>query len=510
MASAQLLKKNIGEEFTCVGEWWLPKGSDPVNSKLKCFGTLTFSRGQGITLDIMGQLSGPKLPKNLVGDPVEIIWGRSEEGELITLSKCQSVGMTMGGVWTESYLVNCVFVSKNAWFAPGEHVTFTSLTLQYTHLAEWVGFSGFTAPSLNEFNEFIQSKKAQIIYERPSDLPPINVGDYAVSIRFGNSWPSIGPAIQKATIEQHTSIFIEPRNSKEIILDDAFILARGIQNFLSLVMYANPIYPLVIEGKVRIGEETSEKEPHATMRLLYVPAETKKPSERITKRDIVFSYKDVADIWEAALNKMVVVEDGKLELAFNEFFAEYFTPPEFTEDQFIAVLRALEALHRRTREKGYYMPKEEYSETLLTRLNDQIDKALLDGDINRDFHESLKQQLSRGYQYSLSARLDDLFTAYGTDFLALFAGKKKSDFIREIVATYNWLTHSDPEYRDDALDRGGEFALLNLRLQLFVIAVLLHYVGIPLEKVEKMFKLYKFDYLRAPGAVASQNSQTNK
>jgi len=120
----------------------------------------------------------------------------------------------------------------------------------------------------------------------------------------------------------------------------------------------------------------------------------------------------------------------------------------------------------------------------------------LNGDIQEDFHESLKKQLSYGYQYSLSARLDDLFATYGTEFLKLFIQKNKSDFIREIVATHNWLVHADPEYRDDALDRGAEFGLLNLRLQLFGIAVLLHYIGIPLEKVEKMFKLYKFDFLR--------------
>src|SRR5665647_226041 len=212
MASDQLWKKKIGEEFECMGEWWLSKGSDLADPELKCFGTLTFSSGQGIKLNIMGHLEGPKLPKNLIGEPVEMIWGQTEEGELITLFECQKVQITMGTVSTESYLVHSVFVSKNAWFSPGEDITFTSLIFQYTHLAEWVGISGFQPPDPNEFNEFFIGKKAKIIYERPSDLQPVNVGDFAVSIRFGNSWPSTGPTIQKATIEQYTSIFIEPRN----------------------------------------------------------------------------------------------------------------------------------------------------------------------------------------------------------------------------------------------------------------------------------------------------------
>jgi hypothetical protein len=427
-----------------------------------------------------------------------MIWGRSKEGELVTLFKCQSAGMTIGSVSTESYIVSSVFVSKNAWFTPGEDITFTSLTLQYMGLAEWVGISGFQPGNLNEFKDFIEGKEVKIVYKRPSDLQPINVGDYTLSIRFRGIWPSIGPSLHKATIEQHTSIFIEPRDSREILLHDAFVLARGIQNFLSLMMYDNPIYPLVMEGQVKIEEKTSEKEPNATMRLLYVPLETKKPTEKITRNDIVFSYDDVADIWESALNKMVIVEDGKLKAAFNDFFAEYFTPPEFTEDRFMAILRALEALQRQTRVSRYYMSEEEYRETLLKKFNEQIDKALLNGDINENFHESLKRRLSCGYQYSLGARLDDLFTVYGTEFLALFVGKNKNDFIRQIVATYNWLTHSDPEYRKDALDRGGELAFLNLRLQLFMVALLLGYVGVPLEKIADMFNDYKFHYLRIP------------
>ena len=118
---------------------------------------------------------------------------------------------------------------------------------------------------------------------------------------------------------------------------------------------------------------------------------------------------------------LVLVEGGRLKPAFNEFFADYFTPPPFNEDKFIAIVRALEVLHRRMRTIDYYMPKEQYHKTLLKKFNELIDKALL----NEEFQESLKKWLSCGYQYSLSTRLEDLFTAYGTEFLTLFVGKNK-------------------------------------------------------------------------------------
>jgi hypothetical protein len=496
MPSDQLLTKNIGEEFTCVGQWWLPSVSDHSSSEFKRGGTLTFSYKEGLKLEVMGQLETDKSFTDLLGRSVEMIWGVSTEGEFITLFDCQQVGMEIGTVWVESYLVDRVFVSKEAWFVPGEQVKFASLTLQFKNLADWVGSSGFQVPSFNRFDELVKSKKAEITYERPSDLPSINVRGYKVSIKFGNSWPAMGPSMQEATIRQYIVIAVEPRNSQDIAFDDAYVLANGIRNFLCLMIYPNAIYPLVIEGKVKLEEKTAKKEQYATMRLLYRPITTKQLSEKITRRDVIFAYEQVDGIWEAALNKLVVIKNGKLDLAFNKFFAEYFTPTEFTEDEFIAVIIALEDLQRSMRGKDYYLPKQEYKEKLLGVLNQQIDNALLEGKIKKDFQKSLKKRLGYAYQYSLETRLNDLFTTYATEFLSLFVEKTQSAFTRQIVATYHWLMHSNPEFRKDALDGGSELALVNLRLELFVVSMLLLYVGVPSEKIGEMLKLHQFEYLR--------------
>lgn len=232
------------------------------------------------------------------------------------------------------------------------------------------------------------------------------------------------------------------------------------------------------------------------MRLLYAPTETRRTPETLTRRDIVFAYADVSTIWEGALNKLIDSDGNKIDIAFNHFFAEYFTPPEFTEDEFIAILGTLEAFQRRTRERDYFMPREQYRKTLLKRFNEPLDTALHNGDISQDFHASLKKLLNSGYQFSLSERFDDLFTTYGNEFLTIFIREKKSDFIREIIATYNWLTHSDPEYRNDALKSGAELALMNQRLELFAVGLLLDYIGIPQEKIRDVYNLHRFEYLR--------------
>jgi hypothetical protein len=496
MASDQLYLKRIGEEFKCIGEWWLPRLPDPVNPGSKHCGTLTFIPGKGIKLDIIGGLDLSELQKDLFSDtPVDMIWGLSTKGELITLSKCRRVGMTIGTTWTESYLVHEVFVSKNAWFKPDERITFTSLTLQYTHLAEWVGISGFQVPSFEQHNEFIKNKRAEVIYKLPNDLQSFKMKDYAMSIGFGYSLPGIAPATQKATIEQHTTVRIKPRNSKEIAIEDARVLMRVIQNFLSLLMYEEPIYPLIIEGEVRIEGKTPEEKSRGAVRLLYEPINTKKSSDNINRHDVLFLYKDVADLWEDALNKMITIEDGELKPMFNDFFAEYFTPPKFVEDRFVAILRTIEDFHRRTSKKNDYMEKEEYYEKLLRKFSSVIDEARRTNNIGDAFESSLRKKLSTAYRYSLETRLDDLLSVYHNDFTIIFAGIDKKEFIREIAATYEWLTHFDDGDKK-AIKDGDKLAYLNLKLQLFMIALLFHYIGIPSEKIEAALMNNKFDYLR--------------
>jgi len=497
MPSDQLLTKNIGEEFVCVGQWWLPTGPDPLNPEHKCGGTLSFVRsGDGIKLEIMGQLQAEELQEKLVGRAIEMIWGISTEGELITLLNCHSAEMTMGAVWTESFIVGQVFVSKSAWFTPDEPLAFASLAIQYTHLADWVDVSGFRRPKPDEYNRFIVEKKAEIYFERPPDIPPIFVKNNAISIRFGNSWPSIRPAMQEAHIKQYTWIFVEPGNSEEITLDEALIFVRGIQNFLTLVMYDNAIYPIVIEGQVKTEEKTSEKTPHATMRLLYEPIATKPPSKSILRHNILFTYEEVADFWERALNKLIPLDGDQLKSVLNNFFAEYFSPSAYAEDRLMATIRTMEVFHRRTTEKACYISKEKYDKTLLKRFTEQIDELERLGEIDADFQRSLKKRLSCGYSYSLEKRLNNLFTSYGKSFLTSFVAEGQTDFIRKIVATRNWLTHYDEEEKGGALESGPELAFLNLKLQLFVVVLLLSYAGFPPEKIQDKLKHHQFDYLR--------------
>ena len=318
-------------------------------------------------------------------------------------------------------------------------------------------------------------------------------------------------------IEQAPTFHIESRASTQIPLDEVHKVARGLQNFLSLLMYDEPIYPLVIEGSVAVEGDTANS---AIVRLLYEQIGTRNASDKLG--NILFSLKDVEDVWEDALKEMILAEEDKLKPVFNQFFAEHYSPSPFVEDRFMATIRTIEAFHRRTCKRDYYMEKTEYENTLLKELLKPVREARCDP----SFKNSLKNRLKYGYQYSLRKRLNELLDSpNGEEFLTLFVVKeeekeklktlmeasqteedkeqKRKQWIKEqrealvetTVKTRNWYTHFDEEDKPQAITDARGLEFLNRKLRLFTAALLLGYVHVPLDKVNGKFQHYKFSYL---------------
>lgn len=229
---------------------------------------------------------------------------------------------------------------------------------------------------------------------------------------------------------------------------------------------------------------------------------------------------------------MIVVNGEKLKPVFDQFFAEYFSPSAYVEDRFMSVIRTIESFHGRTCERDYYVEKKEYKDKYFEKfynpIKDTVNKSDLPEDLRQSFSASLKSKLSDGYEYSLGRRLTELFKSpYGEEFLTLFVitseekeqlkselenaktreekeerrrqwmKKKTEKFVRDVVDTRNWFTHYDEDDKQQAIRGGKELAYLSLKLELFMVILLLGYIDIPLKEIEKKLKHPKFDYLRA-------------
>ena len=473
--SDELLKKELGEAFQCVGTWWIPYSPDAKAPPLELCGILTFSPGEPIKLDVIGQLE--KAPAGIA----EMIWGVSEEGEFITLFQCQPAGGVTGAVLRESYVIQGVFVSARGWLLSGVRIAFKSLVLHYNHLGEWVAISGLKG---SRIEDYLKEKKAWTSYEEPPKLPQVTVSAYNISIGFAANWTAVGARTREASITQSTSIKIEAQDSKWISLRHAHALVGGIQNFLSLLTYDDPIYPTIVEGNARVVESSTGAGLDATVRLLYARRGTIKSSKDLSSHKMLFTYNDVAEFLESALNQMIVLEEDELQPVLNEFFADYFTPSAYSQDRFMATVRVIESFHRRTSE-NYYMPEEEYLKGLFKTFRKPVEDARRQCNISDSFRGRLESQLRYGREYSLRKRLNDLFALYGKKFLTLFVDEEQSAFVNQVVDTRNWFTHFDEKLKHKAIRGGKELSYLNLRLQLFTIALLLRYVGLP-KRVSKL------------------------
>jgi hypothetical protein len=512
----------IGEEFTCTGEWWVPDENDPQNPKRIHTGTLTFSHGKGIVLDIMGQLESDELAETaspFAESSFEMIWGKSTVDELITLYHCRWAGGSFGAFPSTSYLISTVFASKDVWFTPQEKIAFKSLYLDYTLLDEWIGES-----AIRRHTEFIDGKlKVDVSGEAIDKLPRVNVGDYIISTYVGVGIRGTRVPRRAEIIEQAPRFYIESSAFTEIPLDAVYKVARGLQNFLSLLMYDEAIYPLVIEGSVAVEGDTAKS---AIVRLLYEQTGTRKTSNKLG--NILFSLKDVEDVWEDALCEMILADEDHLKPVLDQFFAEHYSPAPFVEDRFMTTIRTIEAFHRRTCKRDYYVEESEYKNTLFKEFFKPVKEAVkevdLPGNLRDSFRDSLRSRLEYGYQYSLRKRLHELLDSpIGEEFLTLFVAteeereklktalealeeqekeqqlkqwikKQRHAFVETTVKTRNWYTHFDQRDKPQAVT-DGPLAFLNLKLRLFTAALLLAHIHVPSEEVKSKFQDYKFSYL---------------
>jgi hypothetical protein len=371
MPSNKLLTKTLGEEFACTGEWWVQNGRDIANPDSTHMGTLTFTHGKGIMLDIMGVFESKDAtrgPFPFDERPYDMIWGRSTENELITLYKCQWVGGSSGNFSSSSYIVQAVFVSDNVWWAPNEKIAFKFLNLEYTQLDEWIGEA-----AIKRQVDFVDGKLKVAVCGEPIDkLPRVNAGDYSISAYVGVGVRGSRVPRYQEIIEQAPVFRVAPVIASEISIDEVHKVVTGLQRLLSLFMYDKAIYPKIIEGGVE-AEGTVPKSPN--MRLLYEPVGTRHPSDRLG--EILFSFKEVEDFWGDALEEIILAKEEGLKPVFDQFFAEHFSPSPFVEDRFMATIRTIEAFHRRTSNVDYYMEKTEYENKLLGKFLQPVRDAHL-------------------------------------------------------------------------------------------------------------------------------------
>ncbi|MBV6391228.1 MAG: hypothetical protein KPEEDBHJ_00436 [Anaerolineales bacterium] len=458
----------MDSEIEIKGFWWLPESPDKQVS-----GTLSFSPGEPIVLELMGAL-------NIAGDKIltlrdfinpSIIHGSSLGGKPVTLERCLQIGGTAGLTGISTTRFTAKFAYEGVHFPSEKDIKFRGLTIEYFNLDEWFSKNAFSQQSPKPGTEIVT-------YEQPSPIKTI-VGDYHID------FVSLGPnssmdSFTYVKLSQKAGVNIWSDTDKSI--DEFLPLMRHIQNFLSLAM-SKPTFVTDVTGNTELAKESNPAF-YYPVKMYYPANGLKTGSSKAHYFEMLFTLPAVEDQLEKILNDWI----NKAEIikpVYDLYFSALYNPSIYQEFHFLSLAQAIETYHRQIY-GGKYQPDEAFENGLY-----KILVSAIPADVDSGFRSSLKQgKLKFANEYSFRKRLqllgEHLSERLAIDFLS---DKKLRDIFAEQVSdTRNYFTHYPPELKEKAVKSGQEFHDLISKLRLVLQICLLEELGFPFDKISEIFK----------------------
>lgn len=456
----------MDEGVEIKGLWWLP--DTPEN---QVSGTLSFSPGETISLDLMGMLNEPKRGVLTQDDFINpsIIHGESVNGQPITMERCTQVGGTTGftGISTTRFSGRFAYVGVH--FSNNEQVRFRQLSIGFQNLDEWFSKNAFSI-------EHPKPNSALVSYEQPAPTKTL-VGDYRID------FVSLGPSMSMdrfTHINLSQNARIDISSDTERTIDEYMQIIRHIQNFLTLGM-SKPTFVSEI-----VGTSNSAKNENVFYPIkVYYPANGWIPnSPKLQYFQMIFTLPMIEQELEKILNNWISNAE-RIKPVYDLYFSTLYNPSIYQEFKFLSLIQAVETYHRQIY-GGKYQPDDIFHEGLYKVL-----VSAIPSDIDQDFRSSLKQgKLRYANEYSLRKRLqllgEHLTKNLNINFLE--NQKLRSAFADKVADTRNYFTHYPPELKEKAAKTGKELHELNQKLRLILQVCFLEVLGFSWDKIIEIIK----------------------
>jgi len=449
------------DAFQYRGLWWLPHDPETTVS-----GTLTYTPGDGVVLDVIGSLVGTEEMREMRGPPV--ILGTSSNGKDISLHGCLPVQMqtSHAGVTTSSYLAEVAFVGVH--FENAEDVSFRSMNVRFSHFDEWANMSGFTVERSEEGDQIIR-------YRRPHDIRVRVADDCAIIITTIATFPLL-LLENRAAIEQQTIARIEA--TRETSLEGYRTVIRRLQDFLSLAA-REPVCVLRIEAETE-ANRMLEPAYYPPVGVFYRSSHVPQARQPLRGWHMLFTYEDISGDLEVLLRNWFEKAD-QLEPVWGLYFATLDNPHLYLEHHFLSLVQAAEALHERIR-GGRYMADSDYKATVYAPLVGAIP------DVNQGLRDNLEARLRYGNRYSLKSRLSELVKEYGGIVPQLLPNR--AAFVKNVADTRDYLTHYDERLRKRCAS-GTDLLALTKRLRVLVEVCLVRQTGLDSQRARGLFARHR-------------------
>ena len=415
----------IKEEIKRDGVFWLP--SSPERGVP---GTLSISDGGNVKLELTQPLDTSSM-EALFGyssaDSLSQILGHVEKDGPTIIDRCYNISkkrnIAHGG------LLGADVVSAQRAFIGFPHqegttLRFNTLTFSVEGIDEWVGISGI------EVDPQIENGALTISYKRPAEISLNLENGMQLLITFAWTIPGF-PITKRAEVTQ--KIYFKLISQDACELDEFISVAEKITAFLCFVINEIVCLERVSATSDDLNQDIGDG------RIAPIPVKIycsswpySKDEPRINELDMLFKFTEIQSRAESIINQWLENYE-QIVPAFDLYFlAKTGLLPWNT--QFLTLVQALEAFHRRTSD-ATYMEESEFEE---------IRKNLI-----KEIPKKYRNWFAPKLQYNeltLKNRIEKMIEPF--DFF--IDDERKSQVIDKIRDTRNYLTHYDSKLEPKA------------------------------------------------------------
>ena len=434
-------KKNLFSKFELQGKWWLPNTPEQRSA-----GTLFVDGEDGLILELIGERDENDFFK--LGEKLnpQIILGMTKEGPCTLYNNVQVfTGFSTAGIFYPKFSSQFLFFGEH--FNSESELKFSSASINYTYLEEWIGTIPFTEELVTKEEKFVGWKSAFHSNDEFSVYVPFL--DSNMSIFHGCS--KKGGGFHSLTFDHISYLEIDPKKIRDFTWFQYAIFAT--RDLLSLFI-GEPVYPKKI--RVFIEREESEKSKPKSIDLFF-KQKNKQINSNFHPVDIIVPLENlkgnIDKIFEAFFLSL-----EKLKPVYGLLLGTYYNPSPYIHFQFLNLMQALETFHRRTSQDDIYIPKSDYKKLRKLSLEPLIEQAFEqykeeikenpphETDVS-DYLNSLEDlkglvigRVSQSNSISLQTRVVGIFEELPTDIFQLITNNI-DDFSRKLVKTRDDLTH---------------------------------------------------------------------
>lgn len=358
----------------------------------------------------------------------EILYGRTSDGNLITLLKCfdQRTSWSTSGIEKRVILANYVLVGD---LVPRSRVenAFNGLAVTWPDLQRWFLESGLTV----EYDES-DVRSFTIKYRAKQKFGFEYSKGLSIEFVFGTDKLPFGGLLAEQ-VEFKEIVWVVLRKDTPESMDYFLDRLYELIHFFSIcaLKYNQPQeVTLIGDFNIKTMHDGTKMPPHLKV---YFSSVQQSESEAFQHpAEMLVPYRVIKDDFQKILKSWAEVANVISPSRFLYFSSLYGTN-RYIESAFLSLAQAAEVFHRRMY-GGTYIPDLEYRRNVLPRLT-----AAIPNDVNSDVRRAYMQKLQYANEYSLSKRLKMMASNHKGVFSVYVPDWK--DTIRSIVTARNYYTH---------------------------------------------------------------------